>query len=140
MSPDVLFHSVKTATGKGGTREQLKVARTNTDRSEATLFAKRFKGDDDEEPELAEYGHGVPQVLWLMNGGQFDGGPALTAAQKLSPSAAIDQLYLGTFSRMPTTAERQRMLNFIGRDRDQSKGIAQAFWAMLNSSEFLFNH
>lgn len=141
MAPGVMFHSVNTALGKDGTRRALPVRHTNKDRSEETAFARRFKGDDDEEPELAEYAHGVPQVLWLLNGGAFDGGPAVQAATKLaSPEKAVEHLYLSALGRLPTLEETARIKAFVAREKDPAKGYAQAYWAILNSGEFLFNH
>jgi hypothetical protein len=141
MPPNLLFHSVRMATAKGGERRREAVERSNNSRSPEAMFVRRFKGDDDEEPELAEYAHGVPQVLWLMNGGVFDGGPALAEAMKRpSPEAVIEQLFLSSLSRPPSAAETAKFRAFAARDKDPAKGYAAAYWALLNSAEFLCNH
>lgn len=141
MNPGVMFHAFNVALGKDGTRRQTEVKRGTKDRSEETAFSRRFKGDDDEEPELTEYAHGVPQVLWLMNGGKLDGGPTAASAVKAgSPEKGVELLYFATLSRRPTAAETTRMKAFVAREADPAKGYALALWALLNSSEFLFNH
>ena len=47
--------------------------------------------------------------------------------------------YLRTVSRTPTLAETARARSYVS-GADKSKAYGELFWALLNSSEFLFNH
>jgi hypothetical protein len=140
LPPNVLFHALVGAIGKDGTRHTLPVSYTNNDRKPESAFTQRFKGDDDEEPELAEYGHGVPQVLWLMNHAPFDGGATVQQALKLNANAGLDHLWLTALARTPTAEERKKLTAFVARESSPAKAYPLLYWAVLNSSEFLFNH
>ncbi|MCA9045769.1 MAG: hypothetical protein KDA69_15690, partial [Planctomycetaceae bacterium] len=61
----------------------------------------------------------------------------------LDVNERVDALYLSTLSRMPSDAERARCVDYIqsgGSDGDAKAAVADLFWALLNSSEFLLNH
>jgi hypothetical protein len=63
--------------------------------------------------------------------------PFLTTAQRL------ETLYLATLSRKPRAEELDRLVKYVtsggprGNERD---ALADVFWALLNSGEFMFNH
>lgn len=104
-----------------------------------TRFVNMLKAQLSETP-TSDYEHNVQQAVVLMN------SPALqldaAAARKLLDadrgiSAAIENLYLRTLSRMPTPRETERLSALI--DRRGSDGYADAVWAVLNSAEFLAN-
>ena len=74
-----------------------------------------------------------------------DTGPVLSAILgfPMSDAERIEALYLATLSRYPTSDERQRLLAYVDlsdarRRRDQA--LADVFWVLINSSEFLVNH
>lgn len=57
--------------------------------------------------------------------------------------AKLDALFLATLSRYPQPDEAVRMKEFLqrsGTESDLKSQFADAFWALLNSSEFLSNH
>jgi hypothetical protein len=52
----------------------------------------------------------------------------------------VEELYLRTLSRYPTSQERERADTVIARGGDARRGLEDLFWALLNSKEFLYNH
>ena len=54
--------------------------------------------------------------------------------------AAIDELFLRCYCRMPTERERIETLATVLDAPDRRQGLEDVFWALLNSPEFLFNH
>lgn len=104
-----------------------------------TRFVNMLKAQLLETP-TSDYEHNVQQAVVLMN------SPALqlnaAEARKLlnadrGVSAAIENLYLRTLSRMPTPREIERLAALI--DRRGADGYADAVWAVLNSAEFMAN-
>ncbi len=100
-------------------------------------------GGDDNTPVPA-YGHGIPQVLRIMN------SPSLTDGTKLldelmrfrtmTRADVVDRLYLTTLARYPTSPERSRAETFLNDEPDVMKGYSDLLWVLLNSGEFLHNH
>lgn len=92
------------------------------------------------EPNLA-------QSLHLINGDTIqsaitngDGRLAhLLAAEKPVPEVA-EELYLAALSRPPTDEEVKRLEDYVGAAEEKHAGLEDAFWAVLNSKEFTFNH
>src|SRR6185295_12023697 len=96
---------------------------------------------DDNVP-VPEYGHGIPQVLRIMN--SPDMTDTTRALQKLAPARAsteqvIENLYLSTLSRRPTRAETDKVTRFLAAQPDRNQGYADLMWVLLNSGEFLHN-
>jgi hypothetical protein len=56
-----------------------------------------------------------------------------------SVDALIDNLYLASYSRLPTDGERTE-LNAAFNQADRKEVATDLFWALLNSKEFTFNH
>jgi hypothetical protein len=50
----------------------------------------------------------------------------------------IETLYLASLSRKPTAKEMERLARYVSGNGD--KALADVFWALLNSSEFVLNH
>jgi hypothetical protein len=60
-----------------------------------------------------------------------------------SPAKRVETLYLATLSRAPRPDELDRFVKYLergGPDKDAKKALADVFWALLNSSEFILNH
>jgi hypothetical protein len=55
-------------------------------------------------------------------------------------SALVDELYLRTVSRMPTSDERDAALECLDGAESVSSGMRQLLWVMLNTKEFILNH
>ena len=91
------------------------------------------------EPTLA-------QTLHMVNGDTIQGklGRSTVIADmlkaKADPDQIIGELYLRTVSRKPSELEMRRMRGLVaGRTADRS-AYEDIFWALLNSTEFSFNH
>ena len=55
----------------------------------------------------------------------------------------VETLFLTALSRPPTAAELQKYSSYVesgGAAKDRKKALADVFWALLNTKEFLFNH
>ena len=94
----------------------------------------------------------ILQALALMNG-QFtanatslDQSATLAAVVEfplMKPQDRIETLFLAALTRKPRLDEVERLSNYVeigGPSKNQKQALADIFWALLNSSEFLFNH
>jgi hypothetical protein len=91
------------------------------------------------EPTLA-------QALHLVNGdtiqGKINQSPVIPemVGQKKKPEEIIDELFLRSLSRKPSEVERKKMLALVSATPADRKAYDDIFWALLNSTEFSFNH
>jgi hypothetical protein len=63
-------------------------------------------------------------------------------ADKLSDEQIVEEIYLGSLNRQPTTTEKEKIrktLTGVG-EAEKRTAIEDIFWAVLSSREFLFNH
>jgi hypothetical protein len=145
LSAEQLFDSLAQATGYQDpipkAQRPLFGAPGDSPRGE---FLKKFAGSG----QRTDMQTSILQALALMNGKFIaehtdpNRGKLLTAvvhAPFLDQAGKLETLYLATLSRPPTTAERQRLLSHIER-RGAARGLADVFWVLLNSPEFLLNH
>lgn len=65
---------------------------------------------------------------------------AVHAAPYLSVDEKIAALFQLSVSREPTPAELKRLRTFVTQQEDSRQALADVFWVLLNSSEFMFNH
>jgi len=94
----------------------------------------------------------ILQALALMNGQFTANATSLETSATLAAVAEfplitdperIETLFLATLSRFPSPAERERLTTYVasgGPAGSSRAALADIFWALLNSSEFLFNH
>jgi hypothetical protein len=89
----------------------------------------------------------LSQVLHLANGEAIHGkvtaagGRVATLLESHRDDAAvIEELYLATLSRMPTSAERQTAGKFIASVPSRKEAVEDLLWTLLNCSEFVMNH
>jgi hypothetical protein len=54
-----------------------------------------------------------------------------------SDAEIVEEFYLAALSRLPTTAERQSILDRIGRSGDRRAALEDFVWALVNTKEFL---
>ena len=59
---------------------------------------------------------------------------------KTSPSAAVEELFIRCLSRKPTAEELDGFLNMIPSPPANPQPYEDVVWALLNSTEFMFNH
>jgi hypothetical protein len=55
----------------------------------------------------------------------------------------LDALYLAALARPMRPSEEARLVSYVetgGPSRDTKKALADIFWVLLNSSEFILNH
>jgi len=89
----------------------------------------------------------LAQVLLLANSDEVenklaagDGRIARLINEKKSIPEIVDELYLATFNRPATEAERERATEHLEKAEDQRKAAEDLLWSLLNSREFMFNH
>jgi hypothetical protein len=146
LTPEQLFDSLAQATGfrdpmparqrllgDGGVRQQ---------------FLARFPRGE----QRTEVATSIPQALALMNGSlvaqvtNVSTSATLNAvanAPFLDTAQRIEALYLAALSRPPRPEEAERLGRYVARGGatgDPKEALADVFWALLNSGEFLFNH
>jgi hypothetical protein len=92
-------------------------------------------------------GASLSQVLHLVNSSEIEdklaagnGRVAKLAQAKASPKQAVEELYLASFARLPTTEEAEKATTYVAGQKDPRRGLEDVLWALLNSREFLFNH
>jgi hypothetical protein len=113
-------------------------------------FLAKFANHSDKRTEFQT---SILQALALMNGRFVEDATSVERSRTLaavidSPflgttEKKIETLYLSALSRKPRADEMQRFLKYVndgGANGDGKKALADVFWALLNSSEFLFNH
>jgi hypothetical protein len=148
LSPDQFYDSLATATGMrnpypGGRRAV--GFRFNDPRTE--LLAKFAGQDSRTESETT-----ILQALALMNGKivgdmtHLERSETLAAvgdAPFLDTARRVEALYLAALGRAPRAEETDRLVKYIeggGPKRDTRAALADVFWALLNSTEFILNH
>ncbi len=88
----------------------------------------------------------LPQLLHLQNGdatvkkvGAKDGRLPTLLKEQPDDGKAVEELYLTTMNRKPTTEELAAVRAALGSG-DREEAFRDLFWALLNSKEFAFNH
>ena len=90
-------------------------------------------------------GTNMLQALHFINGQSIlnrvtnaNGRPAMLMKEKLSDAQAVEQLYLWSLSRVPTGAEQEAGLRFIGEyGEKRAEALQDLMWALLNSRDFM---
>jgi hypothetical protein len=89
----------------------------------------------------------LAQALHLLNSTDLEtklrsAGGRLGALlkQKASDAAITEDLYLATFSRLPSVEEIRTVSDYVRGQADRRLAYEDLLWAMLNTKEFLFNH
>jgi hypothetical protein len=157
MSPEQLFDSLALATGyteKPGSGDG-RFGFQGTARGE---FLTKFANFNDRK---TEHQTSILQALTLMNGkfiGDADTVDVLGDKTKFgtltgiydspTPSLAdskgkLNYLFMATLARPMRPDEESRLVRYVekgGPSGDKKKALADVFWALLNSSEFILNH
>ena len=88
----------------------------------------------------------LSQALHLINGdttsGKINQGGQLAKWKEsgLPKEAIIEKMYLRCLSRKPSQTELESLIKLIAESPNEDQGLHDAFWAILNSREFIFNH
>jgi hypothetical protein len=132
LSPEQLFDSLAEATefqdGALAARGQ---------------FLARFPAQE----QKTDYRTSILQALYLMNNefiADRTSPPknrtlATLAEQRTTTARKVASLYLVVLSRKPAPKEAERFVQYIDKG-DPKKALADVFWVLLNSPEFLLNH
>jgi hypothetical protein len=145
MTPEQLLESLITATQP---REP--------DGLRQRWLAKLVRNFGDDEGNEAVYTGTILQALLMMNGPELDEAIArsvtLQEARKIALNDAtgkktMDFLFLTTLNRPATPKEFQQFRPLLAlrgpmaeKDRAEGGPLIDAFWALLNSGPFTFNH
>jgi hypothetical protein len=112
-------------------------------------FVRRYGdlGDD----EFTDRGNTIPQRLLMMNGNlvkeRTQPNPLVSASTRIanlasSPEKQVEAAYLTVLTRRPTAEETE---HFVARlkdreDRNRQQAVEDLCWALVNSTEFSWNH
>jgi hypothetical protein len=140
LSPEQLFDSLAEAT------EYRDTGAANA-QSARGQFLARFPPQD----QRTDYQTSVLQALYLMNNEFIADRTSLeknrtlatVAEQRTSTARKVEALYLVVLSRKPGPAESSRFVKYIeqgGPTGNPKRALADVFWVLLNSPEFLLNH
>jgi hypothetical protein len=98
---------------------------------------------NDPDGDPADYTHGIPQLLHLMNAPAQNAGAARVEALLKAgdgPEKVVETLYLATLSRRPTAAELKRKLALAATHQSPRDGLNAVLWTLVNGAEFVVNH
>ena len=149
LTPEQLFDSLATATGYNFQQGQPdpRIVIFN-DQSVRGQLLNRFAAQE----RRTETQTSILQALALMNGKFVSDATSLRSSNTLAAIAdvpfmtleqKIDALFLAALSRSPRAEERDRLVTYAQRGGGQSApsaALADIFWVLLNTSEFLLNH
>ena len=151
LTAEQLFDSLAMATGyrDSGGSDDLLTGITGGNRSARSEFLTKFGSS--ERPIDTQ--SSILQALSLMNGKVIAKATALEHSETLaavadapflSTAERIETLYVATLARKPSSKELDRTVRFVqaaGQGKEAaSNALADVFWALLNSPEFILNH
>ena len=149
LSPEQIFDSLAQATGY----VPVAVDRTSTGPGALDSVRSEFVdlcGADASRPTQPRTT--ILQALALMNGGlvseatSLDRSRTLTAVVEfpaLGTGDRVEALFLAALGRRPGAKRLAALVAYVdagGVTKDPAAALADVFWALLNSSEFLLNH
>jgi hypothetical protein len=151
LTPAQLFDSLVAATGyreNPALRQNGFAAFNPNPGNPRGLFLNRFAST--EKP--TEANTTILQALLLMNG-QFVGDQtgleksevlgAVVDVPGWDTNRRVEALFLAAFARRPGPEELEKFASYVdrgGATGDKKQALADVFWVLLNSTEFLFNH
>ncbi len=147
MTADMLFDSLAVAMNHAPADKAAKMAKVAGKKQPGgprEEFRKFFHTEaDDDASAVADYAHGIPQVLRLMNSSQMNNTTAIVSAllkADPAPEKVTTALYLRVLSRRPSDAEIKKASSYVAGAKSPAAGFGDLMWALLNSGEFMFNH
>lgn len=150
LSPEQIFDSLALATGyreaRGPAAPQPLLERDTSPRAE---FLRLFRQP---VPNATAAETSILQALTLMNGRFINEATHLANSETLaavsdapfmSTAAKVEALFLAAVGRPPGPEELRDLTRYIDRGgptKNPALALADVFWALLNSSEFIHNH
>lgn len=147
LSAEQLYDSLTTVVGKSGAgrtdRKAPIAGKKGAPAGGRENFLNFFRIDEGADP--LEYQAGIPQALRMMNSGQFNNTTDTVAKamkEGSTPAQVVERLFIHSLSRRPTAEETQRLTDFVRQKggSDPRTAYGDIVWALINSSEFAFNH
>jgi hypothetical protein len=148
LSPEQLFDSLAVATEyqDATPADPLLAVRVGPQSPRAQFLAK-FAAQD----QKTDYQTSILQALYLMNNDfiadrtsvQKNRTLATLGDQRTGTARKVESLYLVVLSRKPRPDESERFVKYVdagGAAGDPKKALADVFWVLLNSPEFILNH
>jgi hypothetical protein len=144
-----LYDSISTATGFRDSIDPAYAFVFRGNNSPRAEFLEKFKAAAEQTSDRQT---SVVQALTLMNGRVLADATSLERSETLAavvdfplftPADRVEALFLAALSRRPRPKELQHYLHYVesgGPRKDTRAALADVFWALLNSSEFAFNH
>ncbi len=117
-----------------------------THRASSTFLDTFGRPDPNQDPPCERTSDSTtPQILHLMNSPDLNqklasetGRAATLAKSELTNEQIVDEIYLLTLNRFPTTDERTKALAILPAREQRRQAVEDLFWALLNTPEFLF--
>jgi hypothetical protein len=147
LTPEQIFDSLALATGyREGQQNPGGFNRFNGARAE---FLTKFANSSDKRTEFQT---SILQALSLMNGKFISDATSLDRSETLAglldapfldDRQRLDALHLAALSRPMRAREAERLVSYVNRggpSGDKRRALADIFWVLLNSSEFILNH
>lgn len=149
LSPEQIYDSVAAATGL---REITPAAGRQANRLNADSPRGRFLAKFATPEKRTEAETSILQALFLMNGKVIADATSLERSETLAAVAEapfldhrqkVETLYFAALSRPPSAEESDRLERYVvsgGPKSEHKAALADVFWALLNSTEFILNH
>jgi hypothetical protein len=149
MSPEQMFDSLALAVGYQAPPVPKQPRGYGPGDPARDQFIRLFAGGSENSTEQQT---SILQALALMNGKIVADATSLDQSRVLQQIAfnpfltfeeQIEALFLRTLSRKPSKVELDRLARHVaaGAARaEQGRALADVFWVLLNSSEFMLNH
>jgi hypothetical protein len=149
LSPEQIFDSLAVATGYRGNNPMIGQGFGFNNNSPRAEFLAKFANPVDRrtEPQTS-----ILQALALMNGQFITEATSLDRSETLAGVVdapfmdypdKLNALYLAALGRPMRPSEESRLVPYVksgGPSRKSDKALADVFWVLLNSSEFILNH
>ncbi len=149
LTSNQIYDSFLAATGQRANAQRGQPFFNPNDPTGAAQFSAQFARGTGKATDAET---SILQALLLMNGQptanetSLDKSSTLAAvvdAPFLDTPKRVEALFLSALARKPTADETQKFTSYVergGPSGDKDKALADVFWVLLNSTEFLFNH